>query len=61
MARKISTDIPRGCSEAVRMPPEVNENSRKLQGPIEMVRGEGHRYVISLQIYTDSHRDVYGQ
>ena len=59
MARKISTDISRGCSEAVRMPPEVNGNVRKPQGPIGMVRKEGH--VISLRIYTDSHGGVYKQ
>ena len=43
------------------MPPEANGNSRKPQGPIGMVRKEGHGYVISLRIYTDSHGGVYGQ
>ena len=61
MAQKISTDIPRGFLEAVRMPPEVIGNSRKPQGPIGMVHEEAHGYVISLQIYTDSHGDVYRQ
>ena len=61
MARKISTDIPGGCSEVVRTPLEGNRNARKPQGPIGMVRKEGHGYVISLRIYTDSHRGVYGQ
>ena len=49
------------CLEAVRMPPEVNGYSRKPQRPIGMVRKEGQGYVISLQIYTDSHGGVYGQ
>ena len=61
MARKISTDIPGRCSEVVKMPPEVNGNSRKPQGPIGMVCKEGHGYVINLRIYTDSHGGVYGQ
>ena len=46
MAQKISTDIPGGCSEAVRTPPEVNGHCQKSHGPIGMVREEGHRYVI---------------
>ena len=54
-------NIPAGCSEAVRTPPEVNGKSRKPQGPIGMVRKEDHRYVISLRICTDSHRGVYRQ
>ena len=58
MARKISTDIPGGCLEALRMPPEVNRNSRKPQGPTGMVRKEGHGEVITLRIYTDSHGGV---
>ena len=49
------------CSEAVRTPPEVNRNSRIPQGPIGKVRKEDHGYVITLQIYTDSHGGVYGQ
>ena len=61
MARKISTDIPGRCSEAVRTPPEVNGNTRKQQGSIGMVRKEGHGYVINLRIYTDSHGGVYRQ
>ena len=40
------------------MPPEVNGNSLTLQGPIGMVRKEGHGYVIGLWIYTDSHGGV---
>ena len=55
VAREISADIP------VRTPPEVDGNSRKPQGPIGMVRKEGHEYVISLPIYTGSHRGVYRQ
>ena len=61
MAQKISTDIPGGCLEAVRTSPEVKGKSRKPQGPIEMVRKEGHGYVISLRICTDSHGGVYRQ
>ena len=54
-------DIPGGYLEAVRMPPEVNGNSRKPQGPIGMVHKEGHGYVIGLRICTDSHGAVRGQ
>ena len=46
-------DIPGVCSEAVRMPPEVYGHCRKPPGSIGMVLGEGHRYEICLQIYTD--------
>ena len=56
--QEISTDIPGGYLEAIRTPPEVNGNSRKPQGPIGMVRKEGHGYVIGLQICMDSHRGV---
>ena len=58
MARKISTDIPGWCLEAVKMRPEVNRNSWKQQGPIGMVCREGHGHVINLRIYTDSHGGV---
>ena len=51
MARKISTDIPGRCSEAVRTPLEVNGNSQRPQGPMGMVHEEGHGYLISLQIW----------
>ena len=61
MALKISTDIPGWCSEGVRTPPEVKGKSQKPQGPIGMVRREGHGYVISLRICMDSHGGVYGQ
>ena len=33
------------------MPPEVNGNYRRPQGPMGMVHEEGHGYVISLQIW----------
>ena len=38
------------------MPPEVNRHCRKPQGPIGMVREEGHGYVIVCgyaRIFTD--------
>ena len=58
MAQKISTDIPRGCLEAVRTPPEVNGHCRKTVG---MVCEEGHGYVISLWICTDIYEYIHGQ
>ena len=61
MARKISTDIPGGCSEAGRTPPEVKGHCRKLHGPIGMVREEGHGYVICLRICTDIYGSIQGQ
>ena len=38
------------------MPPEINGHCQKPQGPIGMVREEGHGYVICLRICTD----IYG-
>ena len=54
-------DIPRGCSEAVRTPLEVNGHYRKPQGPIGMVREEGHGYEICLRICTDIYGSNHGQ
>ena len=54
-------DIPGGCSEAVRMPLEVNRHCRQTHGPIGMVREEGHGYVISLRICTDIYGSIHGQ
>ena len=54
-------DIPGGCSEAVRMPQEVNGHCRKPQGLIGMVREEGHRYEICLRICTDIYGSIHGQ
>ena len=59
--QKIYTDIHGGCLEAVRTLPEVYGHCRKPQGSIEMVFGEGHGYEISLLIFTDIPRGVYGQ
>ena len=52
-SRKLYTDIPGVCSEAVRMPPEVYGHCQKPPGSIGMVLGEGHGYEICLRIYTD--------
>ena len=51
MARKISTDIPGGCSEAVRMPLEVNEHCRPTHRPVGIgnYSADMHGY---LQIYS---------
>ena len=61
MARKISMDIPGGCSEAVRMPPKVNGHCWKTNGPTGMVCEEGHGYIISLQICTAIYGYIHGQ
>ena len=47
---KMYTDIHGGCSEAVRMLPEVYGHYRKPQRSIGMVLGEGHGYEICPQI-----------
>ena len=61
MARKVSTDIPGGCSEAVRRPPEVNRHCGQTHRSIGMVREEGHGYVISLRICTNIYGSIHGQ
>ena len=55
MARKISADIPGGCSEDVSMPPEVNRHCQQTHGPIGMGR------VISLRICMDMYGSIHGQ
>ena len=60
-ARKIYTDIHGGCSEAVKILPEVYGHCWKPQGLIGMVLGEGHGYEISVRIFMDIPGGVYGQ
>ena len=43
------------------MPPEVNENCQKPQGPIGLIRKECHGYVNSLRICTDIPGGICGQ